>query len=209
MSWFLPAGPIRMAAVLAPLALVAAIVPALVTAKPSTGDRPVTGKTLHSFEVRTIDGKKVSLAQYRGKVVLVVNTASKCGLTPQYEGLESLYEKYRAQGFEILAFPANDFLGQEPGTNEEIQEFCSTRYAVKFPLFSKIAVKGKEQAPLYQWLTKDSGFPGDIEWNFAKFLVGPDGKVVARFHPKTKPLDATVTAAIDSALAANTSSAGH
>lgn len=194
---------------LAPLALTAALLPATVAAHHTAGDHPMNSKTLHSFEVRTIDGKKVSLAQYRGKVVLVVNTASKCGLTPQYEGLETLYEKYRAQGFEILAFPANDFLGQEPGTNEEIQEFCSTRYAVKFPLFSKIAVKGKEQAPLYQWLTKDSGFPGDIEWNFAKFLVGPDGKVVARFHPKTKPLDASVTAAIDSALAANASNAGH
>ncbi len=202
-------GPLRLAAVLAALAVAAIVVPNFVTAKPSTGDRPVTGKTLHSFEVRTIDGKKVSLAQYRGKVVLVVNTASKCGLTPQYEGLETLYEKYRAQGFEILAFPANDFLGQEPGSDEEIQEFCSTRYAVKFPLFSKISVKGKEQAPLYHWLTSDSGFPGDIEWNFAKFLVGPDGKVVARFHPKTKPLDASVTSAIDSTLAANASNAGH
>ncbi|MFN8589461.1 MAG: glutathione peroxidase [Candidatus Eisenbacteria bacterium] len=191
---------------LAPLALTAALLPATVAAHHTAGDHPMTSKTLHSFEVRTIDGKKVSLSQYRGKVVLVVNTASKCGLTPQYEGLETLYEKYRAQGFEILAFPANDFLGQEPGTNEEIQEFCSTRYAVKFPLFSKIAVKGKAQAPLYQWLTKDSGFPGDIEWNFAKFLVGPDGKVVARFHPKTKPLDPQVTGAIDSLLTAHTAS---
>ncbi|MBI5168669.1 MAG: glutathione peroxidase [Candidatus Eisenbacteria bacterium] len=209
MRWFPFSGPLRLAAVLALLAVAAVVVPNFVTAKPSTGDRPVTGKTLHSFEVRDIDGKKVSLAQYRGKIVLVVNTASKCGLTPQYEGLETLYEKYRGQGFEVLAFPANDFLGQEPGTDDEIQEFCSTRYAVKFPLFSKISVKGKTQAPLYQWLTKDSGFPGDIEWNFAKFLVGPDGKVVARFHPKTKPLDASVTSAIDSALAANTSNAGH
>lgn len=192
---------------LIPLALAACVVAGAVHS--TAGARPVTPKNLHSFEVRTNDGKKQSLALYKGKVVLVVNTASRCGLTPQYEGLESLYEKYRAQGFEILAFPANDFLGQEPGTDEEIREFCSTKYSVTFPLFAKVHVKGKEQAPLYQWLTKDSGFAGDIEWNFAKFLVGPDGKVIARFPPKTKPLDASVTAAIDSALAANASSTGH
>lgn len=166
------------------------------------GARTMTNTTLHSFEVRTNDGHKKSLAQFKGKAVLVVNTASRCGLTPQYEGLESLYEKYKAQGFEVLAFPANDFLGQEPGTDEEIREFCSTKYDISFPLFSKIHVKGKEQAPLYRWLTTGAGHDGDIEWNFAKFLVGPDGRVVARFHPKVKPLDPQVTGAIDSLLAA-------
>lgn len=182
-----------------PLALAACVAAGAVHS--TAGARPVTPTNLHSFEVRTNDGKKQSLAQYKGKVVLVVNTASRCGLTPQYEGLESLYEKYKAQGFEILAFPANDFLGQEPGTDEEIREFCSTKYNVTFPLFSKVHVKGKEQAPLYQWLTKDSGFPGDIEWNFAKFLVGKDGTVLARFAPTVAPDAPELRAAIEKALA--------
>jgi glutathione peroxidase len=134
--------------------------------------------------------------------VLVVNTASKCGLTPQYEGLETLYERYRGRGFEVLAFPANDFLGQEPGTNEEIAEFCTTRFSTSFPLFAKIHVKGEEIAPLYAWLTRDSGHPGEIEWNFAKFLVGPDGRVIARFHPDVEPLDPDLVAKVEAALPA-------
>jgi len=165
-------------------------------------ERVVSNTGIHQFTVKTIDGKTRSLADYRGKTLLVVNTASKCGNTPQYKGLEALYDKYRARGFEVLAFPANNFMGQEPGTDAQIAEFCQLNYQVSFPLFSKISVKGKDVAPLYAWLTKDSGFPGDIGWNFAKFLVGPDGKVVARFDPRTQPEDPKLVAALEAALPA-------
>ena len=158
--------------------------------------------TLHDFQVARIDGTPTSLAAWKGRTVLVVNTASKCGLTPQYEGLERLQALYKDRGFEVLAFPANDFLGQEPGTNEEIATFCATRFATTFPLFAKIHVKGEEIAPLYAWLTADSGHPGDIEWNFAKFLVGPDGRVIARFHPDVEPLDPALVAQVEAALPA-------
>ena len=164
------------------------------------GGKRVT-QDVYGFKVRTIDGVERSLADFRGKTLLIVNTASKCGNTPQYEGLETLYEKYRARGFEVLAFPANNFMGQEPGTNAEIKSFCTLNYKTTFPLFAKISVKGKDIAPLYRYLTTDSGFPGDIGWNFAKFLVGPDGQVVARFSPTTKPLAAEVTDRIESLLA--------
>jgi glutathione peroxidase len=165
-------------------------------------ERVVSHTGIHQFTVKTIDGKARSLADYRGKTLLVVNTASKCGNTPQYKGLEALYDKYRARGFEVLAFPANNFMGQEPGTDAQIAEFCQLNYHVSFPLFSKISVNGKDIAPLYAWLTKDSGFPGDIGWNFAKFLVGPDGKVVARFDPRTQPEDPKLVAALEAALPA-------
>jgi glutathione peroxidase len=158
---------------------------------------------IYDFTMTTIDGTPRSLADYRGKALLVVNTASKCGLTPQYDGLESLYEKYHARGFEVLAFPANNFLFQEPGSNQQIKSFCSTKYNVTFPLFAKISVKGRDIAPLYQYLTKDSGFPGDIGWNFAKFLVSPEGKIVARFDPKVEPLDAAVTSQLEAVLPAH------
>ena len=148
---------------------------------------PVTTKTIYDFTVKTIDGKDVSLSDYKGRTLLIVNTASKCGFTPQYKGLETLYEKYKSRGFEILAFPANNFLGQEPGTDEKIKEFCLLNYKTQFPLFSKISVKGKDIAPLYQYLTTESGLNGDISWNFNKFLVSADGKVVARFGSKTTP----------------------
>jgi glutathione peroxidase len=134
--------------------------------------------------------------------VLVVNTASRCGLTPQYEGLQALRERYAAKGFEVLAFPAIDFLGQEPGSNEKIQEFCRTKFGTTFPVFAKIHVMGKEIAPLYSWLTKESPYPGEIEWNFGKFLVGPDGNVLARFHPKVDPLSPDVTQKVEAALGA-------
>jgi glutathione peroxidase len=163
---------------------------------------PAVNHTLYDFEVKTIEGKPVKLDAYKGKTVLVVNTASKCGLTPQYEGLEKLYDTYKDRDFVILGFPANNFMGQEPGTNEEIQQFCKLKYDVEFPMFSKISVKGKDIDPLYTWLTTGAGFDGDIEWNFAKFLVGPDGKVVARFHPKKTPLDPEVVAKIEAALPA-------
>jgi glutathione peroxidase len=158
---------------------------------------------IYDFTVRANDGTARSLADFRGKTLLVVNTASKCGLTPQYAGLETLYERYRARGFEVLAFPANEFGAQEPGTDDEIKTFCSTNYGTTFPLFAKLVVKGDGIAPLYSWLTKDAGFPGDITWNFAKFLVGPDGKVVARFDPKTEPLDPAVTSKVESLLPAS------
>lgn len=167
----------------------------------ASGGKPVHG--LYDFKVRTIDGAEQSLSHYRGKTLLIVNTASRCGFTPQYESLEHLYETYKARGFEVLAFPANNFAAQEPGTNEEIKQFCSTKYATSFPLFAKISVRGSKIAPLYAWLTKESGFPGDISWNFNKFLVGPDGRVVARFGSKTDPLDREVTAKIEAALPTN------
>lgn len=146
-------------------------------------------------------GKKTSLADYKGKVVLVVNVASKCGLTPQYDGLESLYKKYEDQGFVVLAFPCNDFGGQEPGTIEEIQTFCKTKYDVTFPIMEKISVKGENQHKLYEELTGEKGaFPGDVKWNFGKFLIGRDGKPIARFEPKTTPSSPEVTEAIEKAL---------
>lgn len=147
-------------------------------------------------------GKKTSLADYTGKVVMVVNVASKCGLTKQYEGLESLYKKYESKGFVILAFPCNDFGGQEPGTIEEIQEFCKSKYDVTFPIMEKISVKGDEQHKLYEELTGEKGaFPGEVKWNFGKFLIGKDGKPLARFEPKTVPSAPEISEAIEKALA--------
>ncbi len=143
------------------------------------------------FKVKNIDGEEVDLSTYKGKTVLIVNVASKCGLTPQYKGLENLYEKYQDKGFVILGFPSNDFLWQEPGSDQEIKQFCELNYKVKFPLFSKIKVKkGKDQAELYKYLTSpetNPGFDGDIEWNFQKFLVNKEGKVVKRYSPRTTP----------------------
>lgn len=158
--------------------------------------------SIHGFKVRTIDGAEKSLADFKGKPLLVVNTASKCGFTPQYKSLEGLYEKYKGRGFEVLAFPANNFGKQEPGSNKEIKEFCGTRYHTTFPLFGKISVKGDDIDPLYAYLTKESEFKGDVGWNFTKFLVGPDGKVVARFDSGTDPLDKKVTKKIEELLAA-------
>lgn len=157
--------------------------------------------------VEDISGNEVALSAYRGKVLLIVNTASKCGFTPQYAQLEELYKKYQEQGLVVLGFPSNDFLGQEPGTNEEIQEFCKVRYGVSFPLFAKIAVRGRDQAPLYGDLTsrkKNGPFAGGIKWNFTKFLVGRDGRVVARFGPNVKPDAPEAVAAIESALEVET-----
>ena len=157
---------------------------------------------LSAISFKTITGKDTSLADYKGKVVLVVNTASKCGLTPQYKLLEALQEKYEAKGFTVLGFPCNDFGGQEPGTAEEIQEFCKSTYAVSFPLMEKIHIKGPEQHPLYVALSgKDGAFPGDVKWNFGKFLIDKDGKAIARFEPKDKPDSPAITTAIENALA--------
>lgn len=156
--------------------------------------------SVHEFTLPNIDGSEQSLSAYRGKVLLLVNVASRCGLTPQYKGLEALYQQFQARGFEVLGFPANNFAGQEPGTNAEIKQFCALRYDVKFPLFGKISVKGADQHPLYQHLTKESPFPGDVEWNFGKFLVGKDGKVIARFSPQTDPESPEIQQAITRAL---------
>lgn len=155
------------------------------------------------FTMKSIDGQDVPLSRYRGQVVLLVNTASKCGLTPQYKALEEIYRRYKDRGLVILGFPANDFLGQEPGTNAEIQEFCLINYGVSFPMFSKISVKGKAIHPLYRFLTEketNPAFAGKIAWNFTKFLVDRKGQVAARFEPRTVPDDPQVVAAIEKAL---------
>jgi glutathione peroxidase len=157
-----------------------------------------SASNVHEFTLNSIDGKPAPLSAYRGKVVLIVNVASRCGFTPQYAGLEALYEKYKDRGFVILGFPANNFGGQEPGTNEEIKTFCSTKYNVTFPMYSKISVKGDDKAPLYQFLTDTTG--SEIQWNFTKFLVDKDGKVVARFESKVTPDSPDVAAAIEKAL---------
>jgi glutathione peroxidase len=160
-------------------------------------------KSVLDFTMKNIDGKEVPLESYKGKVLLIINVASKCGNTPQYDGLEKLFMKYRDQGFMILAFPANNFLAQEPGTDAEIKQFCSTKYNVTFDLFSKISVKGSDQHPLYRFLTSEEtnpGFAGDIKWNFQKFLVGRDGKVIGRFAPKLQPESDELVGAIESAL---------
>lgn len=161
---------------------------------------------IYKFPVTTIQGEETTLQQYAGKVLFIVNVASKCGFTGQYEGLQALYEKYAEQGLVVLGFPANDFLGQEPGTEEEIMEFCTLNYGVTFPMFSKITVKeGDDQHPLYQWLTgKDTNpeFAGKIAWNFNKFLIGRDGRVLARFGSRDRPQDPKVIDAIVNALGA-------
>jgi len=153
----------------------------------------------------TIDGDTISLERYRGEVLLIVNVASRCGNTPQYEGLQSLYDTYRERGLRVLGFPANNFGAQEPGTDEEIKEFCTATYGVTFDMFSKISVAGDDQHPLYAFLTSEEenpGLGGEITWNFTKFLVGRDGTVVARFAPKVKPLSEAVITALEKALAA-------
>ncbi len=157
---------------------------------------------VYNFTLNSIDGKPTPLADYKGKVVLIVNVASQCGYTPQYSALESIYEKYKDQGFVILGFPANNFGAQEPGTNEEIKTFCTRKYSVTFPMYAKISVKGGDQAPLYAYLTKEtgSGITGDIKWNFTKFLVDRDGKVVQRFEPAVTPDSKEVTGAIEKQL---------
>ena len=158
---------------------------------------------LVTIPFKNIDGKEKTLADYKGKVVLVVNTASKCGLTPQYEQLEAMYSKYKDQGFTVLGFPANDFMKQEPGTEAKIKEFCSATYGVEFPMFSKITVKGAEAPELYKELTSketNGDMGGDIAWNFTKFLVNKDGEVVARFEPKVKPDAPEVVAKVEEEL---------
>ncbi len=158
--------------------------------------------TIYDIPVHTLSGEDSSLAPFAGKSLLVVNVASKCGLTPQYEGLEDLQKTYGSKGFSVVGFPCNQFMGQEPGTAEEIQTFCSTTYGVTFPLFEKIDVNGENQNPIYAELTKVAdaeGYSGDIRWNFEKFLVGPDGSV-QRFAPQVTPEDPVLVAAIEASL---------
>lgn len=153
-----------------------------------------------NFTMNSLDGKPVNLSKYQGNVVLIVNVASECGYTPQYEGLQALHKKYAARGLKILGFPSNDFGGQEPGTNSEIADFCKKNYGVEFDLFSKITVLGLGQAPLYKTLVSTPGFSGTVDWNFEKFLVGRDGKVIGRFKSPVEPLSAEMTNAIEAAL---------
>ncbi len=162
-------------------------------------------KSIYDFTMKDIDGQEVSLADFRGKVLLVVNVASKCGFTGQYAGLEKLYQTYADRGLVVLGFPANNFLGQEPGTEAEIKNFCTLTYGVTFPMFSKISVKGKTIHPLYVFLTAketDPEFAGGITWNFNKFLIGRDGKILGRFGSRTAPEDSDLVAAVERALQA-------
>jgi glutathione peroxidase len=159
--------------------------------------------SVYAIPLKDIDGQPTSLKAYKGKVMLIVNVASKCGFTPQYTGLEALQEKYKDKGFSVLGFPCNQFGSQEPGTNEEIKQFCSSKYKVTFPLFDKIEVNGSIRHQLFTALAGESSpFPGDIKWNFSKFLIGRDGKILKRFESKVKPDSAELTEAVESALAA-------
>jgi len=167
---------------------------------------PPPEKSVYDFTLKNIDGQDIKLDAYKGKVVMIVNVASKCGFTPQYEGLEALYQENKDKGFVILGFPANNFLSQEPGNEVEIKQFCSSKYHVSFPMFSKISVKGGDQHPLYTFLTNktsDPDFAGDISWNFNKFLLDKNGKIVARFGSKDTPQSDAVTAAVAKYLAEN------
>lgn len=164
---------------------------------------PAQQKSIYDFTISSIDGQQVSLDSYKGKVVLLVNVASKCGFTPQYAGLEAVYEKYKDRGLVIVGVPANNFAQQEPGTNAEIKTFCTRKYNVSFPMMAKVSVKGDDETPLYHFLTDastDPQFAGDIKWNFTKFLFDRDGKPVARFEPATTPDSPQVTSAIEAAL---------
>ena len=154
--------------------------------------------SIYDFSLNSIDGAAAPLAAYRGKVLLVVNVASYCGYTPQYQGLEALYEKYKDRGLVVIGFPANNFGAQEPGTNAEIKDFCERTYHVKFPMYAKISVDGADKAPLYQYLTAAKG--GNIQWNFTKFLISRDGRILGRFEPDVTPESSPVTAAIEKAL---------
>lgn len=160
-------------------------------------------KSVYDFKMTNIDGKEVKLKKYKGKVIMFVNTASECGYTPQYKGLQTIYDTYKDRGFVILGFPANNFGGQEPGSNAEIKDFCTLKYKVTFPMFAKISVKGDDQHPLYQYLTDektDPEFSGEIDWNFNKFLTDEKGNIIARFSSKETPESNEVTKAIENAL---------
>lgn len=182
------------------LVLTIAIIFSLTISATDKGDK--LSDTVKDLVVKDMDGKEVKLSDYRGKVLLIVNVASKCGFTPQYKGLETIYEKYKEKGFEILAFPCNDFGGQEPGTNEEIKEFCETKFNVTFKLFDKIKVLGEDRSPLYtRLINNDVTDKGDVKWNFEKFLIDRNGNIVARFRSKITPESEEITKAIEKELA--------
>lgn len=161
-----------------------------------------TTDSVHDFELNNIDGEKISLNKFKGNVILIVNTASECGYTPQYEGLQALYDNYKDKGLVVLGFPANNFGGQEPGTNKQIKKFCTVNYGVNFPMFSKISVKGNDMHPLFRYLTEQDNpdFKGDINWNFEKFLVDKKGNLIRRFRSPVKPQSDEIIKAIDQAL---------
>lgn len=181
--------------------MLAAVLPA--GALLNAGGGGSTPASVLDFTMKNIDGKDVPLSAYRGKVILIVNVASECGYTPQYKGLESLYRTYKDRGFVVLGFPANNFGEQEPGTDQEIKTFCSTQYDVTFDLFSKISVKGKDQHPLYGFITSDPAVAGEIRWNFQKYLVGRDGKLIARFASRVESLSEELRSAVEQALGKN------
>jgi len=167
------------------------------------GLQMVNAQTIYDFDLMSPDGRELTLESFRGKVLMIVNTASKCGFTGQYKDLQEIYDRFADQGFVVLGFPANSFMNQEPGTNEEIIEFCQLNYGVSFPMFAKISVKGKDIHPLYKYLTsKDTNphFGGSIGWNFTKFLVSKDGEIIDRYRPTTNPSDPKVIRAIEAAL---------
>lgn len=169
----------------------------------SNSTSKVLAKSIYQINVMDIDGKDVKLKKYKNKVVMFVNTASQCGYTPQYEGLQTIYDKYKDRGFVVLGFPANNFGGQEPGSNEEIKDFCAKKFKVSFPMFAKISVKGEDQHPLYQYLTSEQTnpkFAGEITWNFNKFLANEKGEIIARFSSKETPESKEVMSAIENAL---------
>jgi glutathione peroxidase len=179
------------------------LIPLVVVAALSMCALSASAKSLYDIPLKDIKGKDTSLKAYEGKTILIVNVASQCGYTKQYKPLEALYQKYKDKGLVVLGFPSNDFGAQEPGTNDEIVEFCTKKFNVSFPMFDKVRVKsGPEQHPLYTALTgKDSPVPGDVKWNFGKFLIGRDGKIITRFESKDEPDSEKVTGAIENALA--------
>lgn len=184
--------------------IVCLLIPFLLLADFAMAEKPDSAESIYEFSVTDIEGKTVDLADYRGKVLLIVNVASQCGVTSQYETLQALYEAGKERGLVVMGFPANNYGGQEPGTNKEIAEFCTTEYAVTFPMFSKVSVDGEDQIPLFRYLTsaENPDIEGPIGWNFEKFLVGKDGKLRRRFDSNTDPGDDSVVEAVVEALKA-------
>ena len=170
------------------------------TINDNSEERKSLNKNIYDLSVRTMDGDIKSLSDYKGKVLLIVNVASRCGFTPQYQGLETIYEKYKDRGFEVLAFPCNDFGGQEPGTNDEIRTFCESKYNVTFPLFDKVNVLGNDKSLLYERLINNSNPPGDVEWNFEKFLIDKNGDIAGRYKSKIKPESGELISAVETEL---------